>query len=77
MGRNPELRALFWKLTALNQVGVTAVFPFDGPNRPSIKRDKQVGSKPHWLVQEFTELIELFGFHHYTVLFLFRVQARC
>ncbi|KAJ7812414.1 PIN domain-like protein [Mycena leptocephala] len=66
MGRNPELRALFWKLTALNQVGVTAVFPFDGPNRPSIKRDKQVGSKPHWLVQEFTELIELFGFHHYT-----------
>ncbi|KAJ7889715.1 hypothetical protein B0H13DRAFT_2532079 [Mycena leptocephala] len=24
---------------------------------PSIKRDKQVGSKPHWLVQEFTELI--------------------
>ncbi|KAJ7791979.1 hypothetical protein B0H13DRAFT_2517700 [Mycena leptocephala] len=34
MGRNPELRALFWKLAALNQ--------------------------------EFTELIELFGFHHYT-----------
>lgn len=71
MGRNPELRALFFKLAALNQVGVTAVFVFDGPHRPSVKRDKQVKAKPHWLVEEFTELIGLFGFHHYTVLFVF------
>ncbi|KAJ7189772.1 PIN domain-like protein [Mycena haematopus] len=69
MGSNPELRALFFKLVALHHVGVTAVFVFDGRNRPSIKRDKQVKDKPHWLVTEFTELIELFGFHHYTVLF--------
>ncbi|KAJ7225061.1 hypothetical protein B0H12DRAFT_1240726 [Mycena haematopus] len=65
-GRNPELRALFHKLVALHQVGVAAVFVFDGSNRPSVKRDKQVKAKPHWLVEEFTELIDLFGFHHYT-----------
>ncbi|KAJ7097830.1 PIN domain-like protein [Mycena belliarum] len=66
MGRNPELRILFYKLAALNQVGVIAVFVFDGPNRPSVKRNKRVKVNPHWLVEEFREMIELFGFHSYT-----------
>ncbi|KAJ7795218.1 PIN domain-like protein, partial [Mycena olivaceomarginata] len=65
MGKNPELKALFYKLAALNQAGVTAVFVFDGPNKPSVKRDKQVRAKPHWLVAEFIKLIELFGFHYH------------
>ncbi|KAJ7826418.1 PIN domain-like protein [Mycena leptocephala] len=51
MGKNPELKALFYKLAILNQAGVSAVFAFDGSDRPSIKRDKQ--------------LIELFGFHYH------------
>ncbi|KAJ7611842.1 PIN domain-like protein [Roridomyces roridus] len=66
MGQNPELRVLFYKLGALNQVGCQALFVFDGPERPSVKRNKQVKAKPHWLVKEFTQLIELFGFHHHT-----------
>ncbi|KAF8144098.1 PIN domain-like protein [Mycena galopus ATCC 62051] len=65
-GRSPELRTLFFKLAALNDAGVIAVFIFDGPNRPPIKRNKRVRAQPHWLVEEFQELIELFGFYSYT-----------
>jgi Holliday junction resolvase YEN1 len=67
MGRNPELRALFYKLVSLSDAQVIAVFVFDGPHRPSTKRNKKVLRHPHWLVEEFTELIELFGFYFYTV----------
>ncbi|KAJ7366949.1 PIN domain-like protein [Mycena albidolilacea] len=66
MGRNPELRALFYKLASLSDAQVIAVFVFDGPHRPSTKRNKKVLRHPHWLVEEFTELIELFGFYFYT-----------
>ncbi|KAJ7028163.1 PIN domain-like protein [Mycena alexandri] len=66
MGRNPELRALLWKLGALSRAGVIAVLVKDGPERPSVKRNKKVKAKPHWLVEEFTEMIEHFGFYSYT-----------
>ncbi|KAJ7205194.1 PIN domain-like protein [Mycena pura] len=66
LGRNPELRALFHKLAALNDAGVTAVFVFDGSNRPSVKRNKNVRSQPHWLVKEFQEMIALYGFYTHT-----------
>ncbi|KAJ7243794.1 PIN domain-like protein [Mycena rebaudengoi] len=65
-GRNPELRILFYKLAALNEAGAIFVWVFDGPNRPSIKRNKRVRAKPHWLIEEFTEMINLFGFYSYT-----------
>ncbi|KAF8130008.1 PIN domain-like protein [Mycena galopus ATCC 62051] len=65
-GRSPELRTLFYKLVALHDAGAIVVFVFDGPDRPSIKRNKKVKAQPHWLVEEFQELIELFGFYSYT-----------
>ncbi|KAJ7020063.1 PIN domain-like protein, partial [Mycena alexandri] len=65
-GRNPELRALLYKVALLNQAGVIAIFVKDGPNRPNVKRNKHVRAQPHWLVAEFTEIIELFGFYSYT-----------
>ncbi|KAJ7473395.1 PIN domain-like protein [Mycena latifolia] len=65
-GRNPELRTLFYKLVHLNASGAVAVFVFDGPNRPSIKRNTQVVKKPHWLTTDFQKLIALFGFYSYT-----------
>jgi Holliday junction resolvase YEN1 len=61
VGRSPELRALFYKLVSLSDAGVLAVFVFDGPNRPSVKRNKKVIPSPHWLVEEFTELIKLYN----------------
>ncbi|KAJ7616026.1 PIN domain-like protein [Roridomyces roridus] len=65
MGSNPELRALLYKLLQLIQAGVVAVFVFDGPHRPSVKRGKQVKTKPHWLVEGFVKMIEMSGFHHH------------
>ncbi|KAJ7622226.1 PIN domain-like protein, partial [Roridomyces roridus] len=65
MGSNPELRALLYKLVQLVQAGVVAVFVFDGPERPAVKRGKQVKTKPHWLVKGFIEMIEIFGFYHH------------
>ncbi|KAJ7272665.1 PIN domain-like protein, partial [Mycena haematopus] len=66
MGRNPELRTLFYKVSALNNAGVIAVFVFDGHNRPTVKRNKRVKPQPHWLIEEFKEIISLFGFYSYT-----------
>ncbi|KAJ7660950.1 PIN domain-like protein, partial [Mycena polygramma] len=62
-GKNPELKALFYKLVALNETGVDAVIVFDGKHGPDVKRGKQVKKKPHWLIAEFVKLIDLFGFH--------------
>ncbi|KAJ7604102.1 PIN domain-like protein [Mycena polygramma] len=65
MGKNPEIRALFYKLAALNQTGASAVFVLDGKWKEPVKRGKQVRTKPHWLVGEFITLIGLFGFHYH------------
>ncbi|KAJ6500207.1 PIN domain-like protein, partial [Mycena vitilis] len=62
-GKNPELKALFYKLAALNETGLDAVIVFDGKHGPDVKRGKQVRKKPHWLITEFVKLIDLFGFH--------------
>ncbi|KAJ7776381.1 PIN domain-like protein, partial [Mycena metata] len=64
-GRNPELRALFHKVSVLNQAGVIAIFVKDGPKRPGVKRNKKVKTQPHWLITKFDEMIELFGFYSY------------
>ncbi|KAJ6457149.1 PIN domain-like protein [Mycena vitilis] len=62
-GKNPELKALFYKLAALNEIGLDAVIVFDGKHGPDVKRGKQVRKKLHWLIAEFVKLIDLFGFH--------------
>ncbi|KAK7025857.1 PIN domain-like protein [Favolaschia claudopus] len=63
MGRNPELRAVVWKVAAIHAAGADAVFGADGEDRPSIKRNKRVKAKPHWLIEEAKEVIQFFGFH--------------
>lgn len=66
-GENPELKALFHRLAHYLKYGIILIFIFDGPGRPSVKRGKKVGSKPHWLTQGFQELITAFGYHIFTV----------
>ncbi|OBZ78714.1 Flap endonuclease GEN 1 [Grifola frondosa] len=61
-GQNPELRTLFYRLARLFSLPLTAVFVFDGPNRPSIKRGKKVIKAQHWLTAGAMRLIGDFGF---------------
>ena len=66
-GLNPELRVLFFRLAELSRSTVQAVFVFDGPRRPTIKRGKAVRTHPHWLTSRFAQLVRAFGFHCHTV----------
>ncbi|KAK6996059.1 PIN domain-like protein [Favolaschia claudopus] len=55
MERNPELGALFYKAAALNAAGAEG--------GPLEKRGKRVKAKPHWLIEEFQEMVKKMGFH--------------
>jgi hypothetical protein len=65
-GENPELRCLFYKLAHLLQFPITPLFVFDGAARPSVKRSKNVVTKPNWLIAPLQELLDAFGFPYYT-----------
>jgi Holliday junction resolvase YEN1 len=66
-GPHPELRILFYRVAHLLTLPIRVVFVFDGPARPTIKRDTNVLTSGHWLTEPFQELIETFGYHWYTV----------
>jgi Holliday junction resolvase YEN1 len=67
MGENPELRCLFYKLANLLKYPITPIFVFDGCRRAENKCGVLVITKPHWLVKPLQEMLDLFGFLHYTV----------
>jgi Holliday junction resolvase YEN1 len=58
---------LFFRLAELSRSTIQAVFVFDGPERPNIKRGKAVRAHPHWLTSRFAQLVRAFGFHCHTV----------
>lgn len=58
----PELQDIISKLLHLAQTPLTAIFVFDGPERPSVKRGRNTVFRTHWLVQVFKEFIEVMGF---------------
>ncbi|CCF52440.1 hypothetical protein NDA11_006921 [Ustilago hordei] len=61
-GSNPYLRLLFYRLAKLLTLPVLPLFVFDGSERPTWKRGKQVKGKQHAIEHPFTQLIEAFGF---------------
>ncbi|KFY42076.1 hypothetical protein V494_02618 [Pseudogymnoascus sp. VKM F-4513 (FW-928)] len=64
-GPNPALRTLFYRLVRLAGTSVQAIFVFDGPDRPLLKRNKvrrKGGSAYHADVQRTKLLLQLFGF---------------
>jgi len=68
IGLNPAIRNLYNRLCRQLQLPSVAIFIFDGPDRPSVKRGDTVNkSKVHYLTKYFQKLIEAFGFHWYTV----------
>ena len=66
-GRNPELHTLFYHLASFLNIPMHAIFIFDGPSRPHVKRRKQVCAIPHWLTIIFLEMLAAFGFAQYEV----------
>ncbi|KAF9784713.1 hypothetical protein BJ322DRAFT_864126 [Thelephora terrestris] len=61
-GENPELRTLFFRCSRLLGIPLLPLFVFDGPKRPSIKRNKKISGKAHWLTDGMKNIIEAFGF---------------
>ncbi|KAG6819757.1 hypothetical protein H0H93_008969 [Arthromyces matolae] len=66
IGENPELKIFFAKLCYFLSLPATILFVFDGPQRPSYKRGRQVKTVPLWWHGHATRLIKDFGFHSYT-----------
>ena len=60
-GENPELCTLFFHLAHLLRYPITAIFVFDGPERPDYKHSMVVKKKAHWAVKHFSEIIQLFS----------------
>ena len=48
-------------------LSITPIFVLDGHDRPSIKCDRKVKTKPHALTQAYVELIKRAGFHTYVI----------
>jgi Holliday junction resolvase YEN1 len=66
-GENPELRTLFFRCSRLLGMPFLPVFVFDGPKRPSVKRNKRISGNAHWLTNGMKNIIEAFGFEWKTV----------
>lgn len=66
-GENPELRTLFFRCSRLLGVPLLPLFVFDGPKRPSMKRNKKISGKSHWLTDGMKNIIEAFGFEWHVV----------
>lgn len=66
-GENPELRTLFFRCSKLLGIPLLPLFVFDGPKRPSMKRNKKISGKAHWLTDGMRNIIEAFGFEWHMV----------
>ncbi|OAA73875.1 flap structure-specific endonuclease [Cordyceps fumosorosea ARSEF 2679] len=60
-GTNPAIRTLFYRLVRLLAIPVQPVFIFDGPNKPTTKRNKRSGRGDGVANSQAKRLIRLFG----------------
>lgn len=61
-GTNPAVRNLFYRLARLKATPVEAIFVFDGPHKPKVKRNKRSGRGCSVAVAQAKRLMRLFGF---------------
>ncbi|KAI6781524.1 holliday junction resolvase YEN1 [Emericellopsis cladophorae] len=61
-GTNPALRTLFYRLVRLMSTPVDPVFVFDGPDKPTFKRNKRAGRGDTATISQAKQLIRLLGF---------------
>ncbi|KAJ6788660.1 hypothetical protein PWT90_04969 [Aphanocladium album] len=60
-GTNPAIRTLFYRLVRLLAIPIQPVFVFDGPNKPTTKRNKRSGRGDGVANSQAKRLIRLFG----------------
>ncbi|KAJ4144656.1 hypothetical protein LMH87_003531 [Akanthomyces muscarius] len=60
-GTNPAIRTLFYRLVRLLAIPIQPVFLFDGPNKPTTKRNKRSGRGDGVANSQAKRLIRLFG----------------
>ncbi|KAI1428467.1 hypothetical protein F5Y12DRAFT_731852 [Xylaria sp. FL1777] len=61
-GSNPAIRTLFYRLLRLLGSSIQPIFVFDGPNKPTFKRNKRSGRGDGVATAMAKRLIKLFGF---------------
>ncbi|KAI1189275.1 hypothetical protein F5B17DRAFT_391806 [Nemania serpens] len=61
-GSNPAIRTLFYRLLRLLSLSSQPIFVFDGPNKPTFKRNKRSGRGNGVATAMAKRLIRLFGF---------------
>ncbi|KAI0456003.1 hypothetical protein F5B21DRAFT_469386 [Xylaria acuta] len=61
-GSNPAIRTLFYRLLRLLGLAIQPIFVFDGPNKPTFKRNKRCGRGDGVATAMAKRLIRLFGF---------------
>ncbi|KAG5975148.1 hypothetical protein E4U55_007833 [Claviceps digitariae] len=61
-GTNPALRTLFYRLVRLLTIPIQPIFVFDGPYKPTIKRNRRSGRGDGPAVTMAKRLIRLLGF---------------
>ncbi|KAI0428192.1 hypothetical protein F5Y09DRAFT_8094 [Xylaria sp. FL1042] len=61
-GSNPAIRTLFYRLLRLLSLSIQPIFVFDGPNKPTFKRNKRSGRGDGVATAMAKRLIKLFGF---------------
>ncbi|KAJ7270887.1 PIN domain-like protein [Mycena rebaudengoi] len=61
--QNAALETFFYQLCNFSRAPLTPLFAFDGPGRPSVKRNTRVIKHPQWLVEHLKHLILSFGYH--------------
>ncbi|KAI3341599.1 hypothetical protein F4824DRAFT_449429 [Ustulina deusta] len=61
-GSNPAIRTLFYRLLRLLGLSIQPIFVFDGPNKPTFKRNKRAGRGDGVATAMAKRLIRLFGF---------------
>ena len=64
-GANPALRTLYYRLNRLLSYPIFPLFVFDGPSRPSFKRNKKTTAVPGYITSSQKRLIALFGFPYH------------
>ncbi|KAH9481588.1 Flap endonuclease GEN-like protein 1 [Psilocybe cubensis] len=60
--KNMELATLNARCSRLYSLPILPIFVFDGPNKPSIKRKKNIRGNRHWIEADFKSLLDAYGF---------------